>query len=129
MAFCVDAAGQLTFSKPGSTEFGDNQLSLKDDSNAALVVVGGGSGGVGAHTVHLAHNHPSGHSFHPFSSPSHLTPLEIGMYVLLAVFCAAIAVFVGTCVVYASRARKSAALDEEPLPPTPPIRLDHLWNR
>ena len=32
-----------------------------------------------------------------------VTPLEIGMYVLLAVFCAAIAVFVASCFVYASR--------------------------
>ena len=32
-----------------------------------------------------------------------MTPLEIGMYVLLAVFCAAIAVFVASCFVYASR--------------------------
>ena len=33
----------------------------------------------------------------------HLTPLEIGMYVLLAVFCAAIAIFVASCFVYASK--------------------------
>ena len=32
-----------------------------------------------------------------------VTPLEIGMYVLLAVFCAAISVFVASCFVYASR--------------------------
>uniref|UniRef100_A0ABD2W4F5 Transmembrane protein 132C n=1 Tax=Trichogramma kaykai TaxID=54128 RepID=A0ABD2W4F5_9HYME len=33
----------------------------------------------------------------------HMTPLEIGMYVLLAAFCFAIVVFVGACVVYASK--------------------------
>ena len=112
--------GQLTFSKPGSTEFGDNQLSLKDDSNAVMVV---------GNSVLLPHS--QAHPFHPYSS-MHMSPLEIGMYVLLAVFCAAIVVFVGTCVVYASRARKGAVIDEDPttvLPPTPPIRLEQLWTR
>lgn len=33
----------------------------------------------------------------------HMTPLEIGMYVLLAAFCFAIVVFVVSCVVYASK--------------------------
>lgn len=34
---------------------------------------------------------------------SRLTPLEIGMYVLLAVFCAAIFIFMASCFVYASK--------------------------
>lgn len=34
---------------------------------------------------------------------SHMTPLEISMYVLLAAFCCAIVVFVVSCVVYASK--------------------------
>lgn len=92
--------GQLTFSKPGSTEFGvnENQLSLKDDSNAVMSI------------GRDLHGHPSYSSYfpgHPGSPSSwHMGPLEIGMYVLLAIFCAAIVVFVGTCIVYASRARK-----------------------
>ncbi len=32
-----------------------------------------------------------------------ITPVEVGMYVLLGVFCAAIAIFVASCFVYASR--------------------------
>lgn len=92
--------GQLTFSKPGSTEFGvnENQLSLKDDSNAVMSI------------GRDVHGHPAYSSYFPGhpGSPStwHMGPLEIGMYVLLAIFCAAIVVFVGTCIVYASRARK-----------------------
>ncbi|XP_013182085.1 PREDICTED: transmembrane protein 132B [Papilio xuthus] len=35
--------------------------------------------------------------------PPHMTPLEIGMYVLLGAFCFAIVIFVVSCVVYASR--------------------------
>ena len=38
--------------------------------------------------------------------PHHLTPLEVGMYILLAVFCAAIAIFVASCFVYASKFRR-----------------------
>ncbi|XP_025833785.1 transmembrane protein 132E isoform X2 [Agrilus planipennis] len=34
---------------------------------------------------------------------SHMTPLEISMYVLLAAFCFAIVIFVASCVVYASK--------------------------
>lgn len=56
------------------------------------------------------------------------------MYVLLAIFCAAIVVFVGTCVVYASRARKGMIPPEEE-DANPPIDDDDeegsppsLWN-
>lgn len=42
---------------------------------------------------HLSRNHPD------------TTPLEIGMYVLLAAFCFAIAVFMVSCVVYAAKFR------------------------
>jgi len=38
-----------------------------------------------------------------YHSSVHTTPLEIGMYVLLAAFCFAIVVFVVSCVVYASK--------------------------
>ena len=37
---------------------------------------------------------------------THVTSLEIGMYVLLTVFCAAMAVFVASCFVYASKYRR-----------------------
>ena len=36
----------------------------------------------------------------------HVTPLEIGMYILLAVFCAAMAVFMASCFVYASKIKR-----------------------
>jgi hypothetical protein len=35
-----------------------------------------------------------------------MTPLEVGMYILLAVFCAAMAIFVASCFVYASKYRR-----------------------
>lgn len=41
-------------------------------------------------------------NFHVRNS-NRMTPLEIGMYVLLAAFCFAIVVFVVSCVVYASK--------------------------
>ncbi len=112
--------GQLTFSKPGSTEFSDGHLSLKDDSNAVRVA---------GNSVRLLHS--QAHPLHPHSS-SHLTPLEIGMYALLAVFCGAIFVFVGTCFVFASRARKGAGTEHDPaaaLPPVPPFRLERWWSQ
>lgn len=117
--------GQLTFSKPGSSEFSasENQLSLKDD---ALVVPGGRAAHAGdghAHHAAFAPHHPG---------PAHwrTSPLEIGMYVLLAVFCAAIVVFVGTCFVYASRARKGLVPDappEERL--ATPASSRSMWSR
>ncbi len=36
-----------------------------------------------------------------------LSPLEIGMYILLGVFCAAIAVFMASCFVYASKFKRA----------------------
>ncbi|XP_052132201.1 transmembrane protein 132B, partial [Frankliniella occidentalis] len=42
----------------------------------------------------------------------HTTPLEIGMYVLLAAFCFAIVVFVVSCVVYASKFSPQQPLDQ-----------------
>jgi transmembrane protein 132 len=97
--------GQLTFSKPGSIEFGvnENQLSLKDDSNAVMMSNAGRE--LHQHPAYPSH-YPGGFGSFSSSSFQHMGPLEIGMYVLLAIFCAAIVVFVGTCIVYASRARK-----------------------
>nr|CAD7260300.1 unnamed protein product [Timema shepardi] len=45
---------------------------------------------------------PAGLGHHHHNN-MHMTPLEIGMYVLLAAFCFAIVVFVVSCVVYASK--------------------------
>lgn len=130
--------GQLTFSKPGSSELGanENQLSLKDD---ALVMSSGrmmhsGDGHVPHHPAFAPH-HPAlaGSSIH-----WQTTPLEIGMYVLLAIFCAAIVVFVGTCFVYASRARKGLVPGDDPPPPPPPPQAEaaptpasirSIWSR
>ncbi|KAJ8872531.1 hypothetical protein PR048_026137 [Dryococelus australis] len=47
----------------------------------------------------------------------HMTPLEIGLYVLLAAFCFAIVVFVVSCVVYASKF-KPQPIDARRLPLT-----------
>ncbi|XP_046420331.1 transmembrane protein 132E isoform X1 [Neodiprion virginianus] len=47
----------------------------------------------------------------------HMTPLEIGMYVLLAAFCFAIVVFVVSCVVYASKFKPQPP--DYPLPTIP----------
>ena len=58
------------------------------------------------------------YSFHSRSN-LHMTPLEIGMYVLLAVFCAAISVFVATCIIYASRARKGQLSMDDPAATAP----------
>lgn len=63
-------------------------IPLKDDQNHEPTMQARHHGGSG-----------SGVSVHP----AVLTPLEIGMYVLLAAFCFAIVVFVVSCVVYASR--------------------------
>ena len=130
--------GQLTFSKPGSTEFGvsENQLSLKDDSNALMT-----SGSNSDHHNSLV-NQPSWTSSSGMGGgPNwHVSPLEMGLYALLAVFCSAIFVFVGTCVVYASRARKSVSLQHDLPPPPPAFQSDPstpavlkapalFWNR
>lgn len=48
---------------------------------------------------------------------SHMTPLEIGMYVLLAAFGFAILVFVISCVVYASKFKPHQS--DSPLPSIP----------
>lgn len=46
-----------------------------------------------------------------------MTPLEIGMYVLLAAFCFAIVVFVISCVVYASKFKPHPS--DSPMPSLP----------
>lgn len=47
----------------------------------------------------------------------HMTPLEIGMYVLLAAFCFAIVVFVVSCVVYASKFKPHTIMSPADIPP------------
>ncbi|XP_073984210.1 transmembrane protein 132C dtn isoform X2 [Rhodnius prolixus] len=55
-------------------------------------------------TVQARQHHGSNNGGGVIASRQHiLTPLEIGMYVLLAAFCFAIVVFVVSCVVYASK--------------------------
>ncbi|CAH0390605.1 unnamed protein product [Bemisia tabaci] len=51
----------------------------------------------------------------------HLSPLEIGMYVLLAAFCFAIVVFVVSCVVYASKFKPHPNDMPDHLPETIPV--------
>lgn len=51
----------------------------------------------------------------------HMTPLEIGMYVLLAAFCFAIVVFVVSCVVYASKFKPQTVGSPDSLPETVPL--------
>ncbi|CAH2074200.1 unnamed protein product, partial [Iphiclides podalirius] len=46
---------------------------------------------------------------HPRHQQQHMSPVEIGMYVLLGAFCFAIVVFVVSCVVYASRLKPASA--------------------
>lgn len=60
-------------------------------------------GAVTALGPHPAGNHGSG-GYHSRAG-ANLSPLEVGMYLLLAAFCMAIAVFVVSCVVYASKFR------------------------
>ncbi|CAG9860128.1 unnamed protein product [Phyllotreta striolata] len=68
--------------------------------------------------------------FKPFSI--HSTPLEISMYVLLTAFCCAILVFVISCVVYASKYKPVANVQESVhTNPAPPIgfRLIHDFQK
>lgn len=51
----------------------------------------------------------------------HMTPLEIGMYVLLAAFCFAIVVFVVSCVVYASKFKPQIVDSPDSPPETVPL--------
>ena len=80
-------------------------IPLKDENNHEPTVQ--------ARQHHSSHGHGHGGvktvvATHGGSGPRthgnvHTTPLEIGMYVLLAAFCFAIVVFVVSCVVYASK--------------------------
>lgn len=55
------------------------------------------------------HSALSPHSNGRHRKSAAMTPLEIGMYVLLAAFCFAIVVFVVSCVVYASKFKAQVA--------------------
>ncbi|CAL4069120.1 unnamed protein product [Meganyctiphanes norvegica] len=58
--------------------------------------------------------HPSVQARHHPNRPQSLTPLEVGMYVLLAVFGAASVVFAASCVVYTWRVRGGKPLLPHP---------------
>lgn len=64
---------------------------------------------------------------HP-SSPSRVTPLEVGMYVLLAVFAVAIFVFAGSCVVYTWRGKGVPMNANSPLGRRGSIGNDSVTN-
>jgi transmembrane protein 132 len=74
---------------------------LKDENNHEPTVQ--------AHQHHsaIANSMASGVGMRPHNTMN-MTPLEIGMYVLLAAFCFAIVVFVVSCVVYASKFKPQA---------------------
>ena len=52
---------------------------------------------------HSQSGSPVARVFSPHSPHQPVTPLEVGMYILLGVFCIAIAVFMASCFVYASK--------------------------
>ncbi|XP_069704788.1 transmembrane protein 132E [Periplaneta americana] len=71
-------------------------IPLKDENNHEPTVQ------ARQHHSAVANGIASGVGMRPHNN-MHMTPLEIGMYVLLAAFCFAIVVFVVSCVVYASK--------------------------
>ncbi|XP_039292029.1 transmembrane protein 132E-like [Nilaparvata lugens] len=84
-------------------------IPLKDDNNHEPTVQarqhtgrGGTNGGDTGNGLSLLGLGGGGASAH-LGGGARMTPLEIGMYVLLAAFCFAIVVFVVSCVVYASK--------------------------
>ena len=76
-------------------------IPLKDENNHQPTVQ------ARQHHSAVANGVASGVGMRP-SKNSNMTPLEIGMYVLLAAFCFAIVVFVVSCVVYASKFKPQA---------------------
>jgi transmembrane protein 132 len=76
-------------------------IPLKDENNHEPTVQ------ARQHHSAVANGMASGVGMRP-SRSSNMTPLEIGMYVLLAAFCFAIVVFVVSCVVYASKFKPQA---------------------
>lgn len=88
---------QMTSERSNSAEMVGNILSniaLRDDS------------GVGKLTKDYQ-NYDRSSSTAGYFNAGHLTPLEIGMYILVAVLCAAMAVFMASCFVYASKFRSA----------------------
>lgn len=76
-------------------------IPLKDENNHEPTVQ------ARQHHSAVANGMASGVGMRPTKS-TNMTPLEIGMYVLLAAFCFAIVVFVVSCVVYASKFKPQA---------------------
>ncbi|XP_013186597.2 transmembrane protein 132E [Amyelois transitella] len=86
--------------RSGLAEIGDmikGHSSMKDENNREPIVQPQQYGSI-------FRNSPPHHAPQP-----HVTPVEIGMYVLLGAFCFAIVVFVVSCVVYASRLKPVGA--------------------
>ena len=82
-----------------SVDMGDlseifSNIALRDDNSR-----------VNSETVPYNSKHPPSNVY---DQPYHhqMTPLEVGMYILLGVFCVAIAVFMASCFVYASKHNK-----------------------
>ncbi|XP_074854097.1 transmembrane protein 132A [Carettochelys insculpta] len=59
-------------------------------------------------------------------APERVTDLEIGMYVLLAVFCLAIFIFLVNCIVFVLRYQRKEPPDPRP-GPAPPSQQPHNW--
>ncbi|KAK6625427.1 hypothetical protein RUM43_005725 [Polyplax serrata] len=93
----------------GNIGFSSRDRRIKSDLGDILHIQGGGIPPLKDENNHQptvqARQHHSGMMSHGFHGrhANRMTPLEIGMYVLLAAFCFAIVVFVVSCVVYASK--------------------------
>ncbi|XP_053625158.1 transmembrane protein 132E isoform X2 [Plodia interpunctella] len=86
--------------RSGLAEFGEmikGHSSMKDENNREPIVQPQQYGSIFRNSP--PHRAP----------PPHVTPVEIGMYVLLGAFCFAIVVFVVSCVVYASRLKPATS--------------------
>jgi transmembrane protein 132 len=81
-----------------SVDMGDlseifSNIALRDDNSR-----------VNSETVSYNAKHPPSNVYESYHHQ--MTPLEVGMYILLGVFCVAIAVFMASCFVYASKHNK-----------------------
>ena len=72
-----------------------SNIALRDDDNSRAKYMEAGR-----------YNNDQSHGLHGHSFQQEMTPLEVGMYILLGVFCVAIAVFMASCFVYASKHQK-----------------------
>ena len=91
-----------------------SNVALKDDNSRGRGPVFSYDGSQG----------PSSRVYDPHH-PHSVTPLEVGMYILLAVFCLAIAVFMASCFVYASKHTDSGLSPLER--PSQNVQNAHDW--